>query len=67
MFFRVSCGIRQGGVLSPFLFAVYVDGIVRKVDESDLGCRLGLKRKMHYTRCFIKSTLFSFIIQSSNY
>jgi len=44
VFFRVSCGIRQGGVLSPFLFAVYVDDIVRKVDESDLGCRIGLKR-----------------------
>ena len=26
------------------LFAVYVDDIVRKVDESDFGCRLGLKR-----------------------
>ena len=44
MFFTVSCGIRQGGVLSPFLFAVYVDDIVRKVDKSDLGCRIGLKR-----------------------
>jgi len=42
--FRVICGIHQSGVLSPFLFAVYVDDIVRKVDESDLGCRLGLKR-----------------------
>jgi len=30
--------------LSPFLFALYVDDIVSKVDEFDLGCRLGLKR-----------------------
>ena len=30
--------------MSPFLFALYVDDIVSKVDEFDLGCRLGLKR-----------------------
>ena len=30
--------------MSPFLFAVYVNDIVKKVDESDLGCRIGLKR-----------------------
>ena len=41
---RFSCGVPQGGVLSPFLFALYVDDIVSKVDEFDLGCRLGLKR-----------------------
>ena len=26
--YNVSCGIRQGGVLSPFLFAVYVDDLI---------------------------------------
>ena len=30
--------------MSLFLFAVYVDDIVKKVDEFDLGCRIGLKR-----------------------
>jgi len=25
--FRTLCGVRQGGVLSPLLFAVYVDDV----------------------------------------
>jgi len=33
-FFDLVCNIRQGGVLSPFLFASYIDNIVRKVSDS---------------------------------
>ena len=33
--FSLSCGIRQGGVLSPHLFAVYIVG---KVQSCGLGC-----------------------------
>ena len=37
-FFRLDHGIRQGGILSPFLFAVYVDDALCTLVNSDLGC-----------------------------
>ena len=36
--FKITCGIRQGGVLSPILFCVYVDTILRKL--SKFGCMM---------------------------
>ena len=30
-FFILSCGVRRGGVLSPYLFAVYIDNVFEKV------------------------------------
>ena len=39
-FFRLLCGVRQGGVLSPFLFAIFIDSIVDKVKATGVGCYL---------------------------
>lgn len=39
--FATECGIRQGGVLSPYLFACYVDDIVAILANSGHGCVLG--------------------------
>ena len=36
--FNVSNGVRQGGVLSPFLFAVYLDGLLDELSASGVGC-----------------------------
>ena len=36
--FRLHAGVRQGGVLSPILFSVFVDNILKKLDHC--GCRL---------------------------
>ena len=39
--FHVSNGVRQGGVLSPVLFSVYVNGLLCKLKDSGDGCHLG--------------------------
>ena len=40
--FKLRCGVRQGGVMSPYFFAVYIDDIVCKVESSGIGCYVGL-------------------------
>jgi hypothetical protein len=37
-FLNLPCGVRQGGVLSPYFFAIYVDDVIKKVNKSGLGC-----------------------------
>ena len=41
-FFKVFAGVRQGGALSPCLFEIYVDDVVKKIYNSGLGCNLSL-------------------------
>ena len=37
---QLLAGLRQGGILSPFLFAIYVDDILTKLQDSGLGCHI---------------------------
>ena len=38
--FPVQNGVRQGAVSSPILFSVYIDGLIKELRESGLGCRM---------------------------
>ena len=39
--FTTSNGIRQGGVISPLLFCVYVDVLLLDLEKAGVGCRIG--------------------------
>ena len=37
-YYKMSQGVRQGGILSPSFFAVFVDGVLQKLSTSKRGC-----------------------------
>jgi len=37
----VHNGVRQGGVLSPILFCIYIDNLLQRLSRSGVGCYLG--------------------------
>jgi len=37
-FFPLLAGVRKGGVLSPFPFAVFIDSVVDKIKSTSVGC-----------------------------
>lgn len=44
-FVKLLTGTRQGGITSPYLFAVYIDDVITKLQKSALGCHI-------YNVCF---------------
>ena len=38
--FQILAGVRQGGILSPVLFAVYMDPVIARLKHLGLGCRV---------------------------
>ena len=41
IYFSIENGVKQGGILSPILFWVYIDEILNCLIESKLGCHIG--------------------------
>ena len=39
--FSASNGVKQGGVISPLLFCVYMDGLISELLASNVGCYMG--------------------------
>ena len=47
--FQTLAGVRQGGVLSPLLFAIYIDDILQELKVHKKGCMIG----RIYLGCFL--------------
>ena len=39
--FPVGNGVKQGGVLSPVLFTVYLDNLLKTLKQRNIGCKIG--------------------------
>ena len=44
--FSITVGVRQGDVLSPFLYALFLDPVVKKVNALGLGVGVGLTSRL---------------------
>ncbi len=40
-YFNVSNGVKQGGVISPILFCIYIDGLLNELANSSVECYMG--------------------------
>ena len=38
----LSNGVRQGSVLSPILFCIYLDGLLEALSDTNVGCHWGI-------------------------
>jgi hypothetical protein len=39
--FKMECGVRQGGLTSPKLFNLYINGLIEELCRAHVGCHLG--------------------------
>ena len=40
-YFTVSNGVKQGGVISPMLYCLYIDDLIEELKASNVGCYMG--------------------------
>ena len=39
--FDVTNGVRQGGVLSPLFYSIYIDDLLERLKRNGIGCHIG--------------------------
>ena len=44
LYHNIEKRVRQGGILSPFLFKLYIDEALTEISANEFGCRLGFLR-----------------------
>ena len=59
--FSVSNGVKQGGVLSPILFNVYLDDLIQDLKSNGVGCHIN----GHFAGCFVYADDITLIAPSS--
>ena len=40
-YFKISNGVKQGGIISPLVFSCYIDNLFTQLQHSGLGCHVG--------------------------
>ena len=53
--FRLFSGVRQGEILSPVFFCIYIDDLVNKISHLDMGC---------FIRGFFRPNIFGFMLMT---
>ncbi|RNA40614.1 RNA-directed DNA polymerase from mobile element jockey-like [Brachionus plicatilis] len=44
--FKTTLGVRQGGIMSPKLFSIYLDHLIKQIESLDLGIKLNQSKKI---------------------
>ena len=39
--YGIANGVKQGGLLSPIIFSIYMDNLIKRLKDSNIGCKIG--------------------------